>query len=145
MDLVLVINYVLCTEQANTALSTQNVKYLIAINSSVKNTINKMNPMTWLRQNFNQPFTSLKLKNSTTHEIQKIIHSLKCKTSHGYDGISTRILKISAPYILSPLKYIFNKVLSTGIYPERLKFSEVNPILKREIRQKFLTIDRFLC
>ena len=35
---------------------------LFAINSSEKNTINKMNPMTWLRQNFSQPFTSLKLK-----------------------------------------------------------------------------------
>jgi len=78
-----------------------------------------MNPVTWLRQNFSQPFTSLKLKNTTTHEIEKIIHSLKCKNSHRYDGISTRILKISAPYILSPLTYIFNKVLSTGIFPER--------------------------
>jgi hypothetical protein len=104
---------------------------LIAINSSEKNTINKMNPMTWLRQNFSQPFTTLKLKNTTTHEIEKNIHSLKCKNSHGYDGISTRILKISAPYILSPLTYIFNKVLSTGIFLERLKFSEVNPIFKK--------------
>ena len=90
-----------------------------------------MNPMTWLRQNFSQPFTSLKLKNTTMHEIEKIIHSFKCKNSRGYDGISTRILKICAPYILSPLTYIFNEVLSTGIFPERLKFSEVNPIFKK--------------
>jgi hypothetical protein len=27
--------------------------------------------------------------------------------------------------------YIFNKVLSTGIFPERLKFSEVSPIFKK--------------
>ena len=64
------------------------------------------------------------------HEIGKIIHSLKCKDSYGYDEISSRILKISAPYVLSPLTYIFNKILSTGIFPERLKFSEVRPLFK---------------
>jgi len=46
---------------------------------------------------------------------------LKCKDSYGYDEISSRILKISAPYVLSPLIYIFNKLLATGIFPERLK------------------------
>jgi len=38
---------------------------------------------------------------------------------------------MSAPYILSPLTYIFNKALSTGIFPDRLKFSEVKPLLKK--------------
>jgi hypothetical protein len=65
------------------------------------------------------------------HEIEKIIHSLKCKDSYGYDEISTRILKISAPYILSPLTYIFNKTLSSGIFPDRLKFSEVKPLFQK--------------
>ena len=49
----------------------------------------------------------------------------------GYDEVSTRILKISAPYILSPLTYIFNKALTTGIFPDRLKFSEVKPLFKK--------------
>ena len=44
--------------------------------------------------------------------------------------VSSRIIKISAPYILSPLTYIFNKVLSMGVFPERLKFSEVKPLFK---------------
>jgi len=56
---------------------------------------------------------------------------LKCKDSYGCDKISTRILKISAPYVLYLLTYIFNKVLSTGIFPERLKFSEVRPLFKK--------------
>jgi len=91
-----------------------------------------MKPMNWLSQNFSQPSTSLKWKNTTTHEIKKkIIHSLACKISHGYGGISTRILKTSAPFILPQLTYIFNKVLSTGIFPERLKFSEVSPIFRK--------------
>jgi len=37
--------------------------------------------------------SQLKLKNTATHEIYKIIRSLKTKDSHGYDGISTGILK----------------------------------------------------
>ena len=56
---------------------------------------------------------------------------MKCKDSYGCDKISTRILKISAPYVLYLLTYIFNKVLSTGIFPERLKFSEVRPLFKK--------------
>jgi len=60
---------------------------------------------------------------------------MKLKDSHGYDEISTRILKMSAPYILCPLIYISNKILSTGIFPDRLKFSEVKPLYKKGILQ----------
>jgi hypothetical protein len=93
--------------------------------------------MTHLRQNFNQTFSSIRLKNTTTHEVDKIIHSLKCKDSYGYDEVSTRILKNSAPYILSPLTFIFNKILSTGIFPDRLKFSEVKPLFKKGDKTEF--------
>jgi hypothetical protein len=33
--------------------------------------------------------------------------------------------------------YIFNKILSTGILPERLKFSEVKPLYKKENKTEF--------
>jgi len=56
---------------------------------------------------------------------------LKCKDSYGYEEISSRILKISAPYVLSPLTYIFNKTVSTGIFPERWEFLEVRPLFKK--------------
>jgi len=64
-------------------------------------------------------------------EVNKIINSIKCKDSAGYDEISSRILKKSAPYIIPPLIFICNKILSTGIFPERLKFAEVKPLLKK--------------
>jgi len=41
--------------------------------------------LTYIRRNFSQLPSSLYLKKTTTHEIDKIIHSLKCKDSHGYD------------------------------------------------------------
>jgi len=70
----------------------------------------------------------MKLRNTTTYEIEKIILSLKCKNSYGYDEISSRILKASTTCGSSPLTNIFNKILSTGIFPDRLKFSEVKVI-----------------
>jgi hypothetical protein len=44
--------------------------------------------------------------------------------------ISSWILKVSTPYVLSPLTYIFNKILQTGTFPDRLKFSKVKPLYK---------------
>jgi hypothetical protein len=48
-----------------------------------------------------------------------------------------RVLKISTPYIIAPLTYIFNKTLATGIFPDRLKFSEVEPIFKKGDKTDF--------
>ena len=71
------------------------------------------------------------VKELTTHkEIEQIISSLKSKNSHGYDDVSVNILKSSSPYISSPLCHICNKMLSTGIFPDRLKHAEVKPIFK---------------
>ena len=85
-------------------------------NFSGNNYINYVDPLLHLSQNFRKSSLSIRLKNTTTNEINKILYSLKCKDSYGYDEILTRILKVSAPYILSPLTYIFNKILSTGIF-----------------------------
>jgi hypothetical protein len=104
---------------------------LLLKNFSGKNTINNNDSISYLRQNFKQFFATIQLRNTTTYEIQKIIPSLKCKNSYGYDELSSRILKISTPYVLSPLTYTFNKILSTGIFPDILKFSEVKPLYKK--------------
>ena len=79
----------------------------------------------------------IKLYYTTTHEINKIIHSLKCKDSYGYDEISTKIIKLSAAYILFPLTYTFNKILSTGTFPDRLQFSEARPLFKNGSTTEF--------
>ena len=62
---------------------------------------------------------------------------MKCKNFYCYDETSSRILKVSAPYVLSPLMYIFDKILSTGIFPGRLKFSEVKPLYKKGDKTEF--------
>jgi len=80
---------------------------------------------------FHKPFPSIKFKNTSPKEIEKIINSLKIKESSGYDEVSTKILKISAPFISSPLSYIFNKSMLSGTFPTRLKYAVVKLLLKK--------------
>jgi len=68
-------------------------------------------------------------------EIEDITKLLKTKNSHGYDKISTNILKSSIYYISYPLTYICNKMLSSGVFPTRLKFAEVKPIFKKGVKK----------
>jgi Notch-like protein len=53
------------------------------------------------------------------------------KNSYGYDEISTVILKVSAPFIGSPLNYICNKCIIFGTFPTCLKYSIVKPLFKK--------------
>jgi hypothetical protein len=62
----------------------------------------------------------MKLRNTTTYEIEKIIKSLKNKNSYGCDEISTRILKVSAPYdgfctLLLVLFHIYVESVNTTV------------------------------
>jgi hypothetical protein len=77
----------------------------------------------------------MKHKHVTTKEIEKIIQSLATKDSHGFDGISNRILKISSPFIISPLTFIINKALLKGIFLDSMKFSIVKPLYKNSNKQ----------
>jgi hypothetical protein len=52
------------------------------------------------------------------------------KSSYGYDEISTKTLKASMPYIISPLTHICNESLAQGIFPDRLKYAVIKPIFK---------------
>jgi Notch-like protein len=79
----------------------------------------------------NFPFPNIKMTPVTSSEIKDIIKSLKWKNSKGYDEIPQSILKISMPFILSPLFYICNKSLSLGIFPMRLKYSQISPTFKK--------------
>ena len=61
----------------------------------------------------------------TVHEetIIKPINELKNKNSTGKDGISSKLLKAIKTSLIQPLTLIFNQMLITGIFPERLKIA----------------------
>jgi hypothetical protein len=72
------------------------------------------------------------LKETNCNEIEEIIRLMKPKLACGYDGITAKLIKAIAPFIASPLAYICYRSLSTGIFPSRLKYSEITtPIHKR--------------
>jgi hypothetical protein len=66
-------------------------------------------------------------------ETEDITKSLKIKNSRGYDEISTKILKSSIYYISPPLTCVLicNRILLSGTFPTRLKFSEVKRMFKK--------------
>jgi hypothetical protein len=56
---------------------------------------------------------------------------LKITNSCGYDEIPVKIVKLSAPFIISPLTHICNKSLSAGVFPERLNYARIRPVHKK--------------
>jgi hypothetical protein len=79
---------------------------------------------------YRQSFTQIKMAPVTAKEIKDIIKSLSWKNSNGYDEIPLRIIKISMPLITS----LCNKSISKGSFPTSLKYSLINPILKKLIK-----------
>ena len=77
---------------------------------------------------FKQPFPNTKPTPITTKEIKDIIKSLQSKNSKGYDESPLKILKISMSFIVFPLTYMCNKVLSSGIFPLCLEHSQISHI-----------------
>jgi hypothetical protein len=73
------------------------------------------NPINYLANSFRRLFAKISWQYASTYEIEKIIKSIKTKNTCGYDEISSRIIKLTAPFIISPLTYICNAVLSTGV------------------------------
>jgi len=74
------------------------------------------------------PSLSLVFRTFSTKESTSIIKMLKTYNSHGYDEISTKLLKISVTYICSPSTYICNNSTLPGIFPDCLNFSIIKPI-----------------
>ena len=90
------------------------------------------NPINYLTNNFRRPLPKVSWQFASTYDIEKIVKSLRTKNTCGYDEVCNRIIKLTAPFIISPLTYICNAVLSTGVFPDRFKYSEVKPIFKKE-------------
>jgi hypothetical protein len=72
----------------------------------------------YLNNIFKKPFSKIKWNYVTTYEVIKIIKSLKEKKACGYDEVPIKITKLSAPYIISPITYICNQLLISGVFPD---------------------------
>lgn len=64
------------------------------------------------------------------HEVGKYISGLKNKKSVGVDTISTFLLKLSLPYIVESLTFLYNLCIRTCTFPDGWKGAKVIPIPK---------------
>jgi hypothetical protein len=83
-----------------------------------------------MEQAFNKPNPSMESKYTSTKEIEQIIKFLKIKNSYGYVELSTKTLKLSGPFISSPINYLCNKLLFQGIFSDRLKYAIIKLLHK---------------
>ena len=84
-----------------------------------------------LRSSCTKSFSQIYMTPVSGNEIKDIIKSLKMKNSCGYDEVPLKILKISLPYIISPLIYLCNRSILSGIFPTWLKYAQIVPIFKK--------------
>jgi len=59
---------------------------------------------------------------------------MKTNNPHRYDGVSTKMLKLSSNYITSNITHICNKIIPSGTFPDRLKFSIIKPVYKKRCK-----------
>jgi hypothetical protein len=64
-------------------------------------------------------------------EVQSVLLKLDVSKGAGPDGISPLILKNCASAFARPLSLLFNRSLSTCVFPEIWKLSYVTPIFKK--------------
>ena len=78
--------------------------------------------------------TDTRLNHFEIHEndILSIIKSLNASKAHGWDKISSRMIKLCGKTIAIPLKLIFRSILEESVFPDDWKKSNVVPIHKRD-------------
>ncbi len=75
--------------------------------------------------------------------VTSIINKLAPKTSCGFDGISTKLIKTLQDTIVKPITLIINQMLFTGIFPDKLKVAKVIPVHEKEDEEFSQTTGRF--
>jgi len=74
---------------------------------------------------------SIFLNPISTDEIKKYILNIKPACSFNRWESTNTILKATIFYILTPLQYIFNLVLTTGVFPHSFKNTIIIPLHKQ--------------
>ncbi|CAM1306749.1 Uncharacterised protein at_DN0802, partial [Pycnogonum litorale] len=102
--------------------------------SSIGKSLQKDFPRTTedVTKHINQNLDSMFLIPCTYQEISDMLKSINVHKAIGIDDeIHPQLLKDTHDLIALPLTSIFNEVLKTGIFPDRLKVAKVTPIHKR--------------
>lgn len=72
------------------------------------------------------------LNPTTPNEITNIMKLMKPKTSHGYDDITPKLVRLCIPAISAPIAHIANLSMSSGVFPDNMKLAKVICIYKND-------------
>ena len=100
------------------ATDTQFSQYLSA-STNVKNSL------------FLNPVTDVGLY------ILQLVAKVKPKKSKGHDELDMCLIKKLIPYIVVPLKHIFNLSMLNGVFPDSMKIARVIPLFKSGNTKEF--------
>ena len=79
-----------------------------------------------------QSKNGLKIPYITNKRVAEIILSIPAHKATGDDGISAKLLRITASAITSPLCRLINHCLDTATFPSMWKVAKVTPIFKKQ-------------
>ena len=87
---------------------------------------------------------SIFLNPVTDEEIIEIVKDAKTKYSKDHDSIDMSLVKLAIPYIVKPLKHIFNNSLQKGVFLDSMKIARVIPIFKTGDVQEFSKLQAYI-
>ena len=70
----------------------------------------------YLNKKVNFVFTFKKIEEYT---VKRIINNIPNKNSYGFDGFSTKLLKLIEPAVTKSLRILTNQVLTKGVFPDK--------------------------
>lgn len=118
-------------ENNKKVISDAFAKYYSEVGQVMAKKIEKQKPLTDpMKVKINKNNDSVFLFPTTCNEIERFIKKLKSKDSKGPDHLSNNILKAIYPGIIKAMYIIFNKSLSSGIFPDDMKEAIIKPLYK---------------
>ena len=73
----------------------------------------------------------------TKVDILQLVANVKPKKSKGHDELDMCLINKLIPYIVVPLKHIFNISLLNGVFPDSMKIARVIPLFKTGNTKEF--------
>merc|ERR1711954_175476 len=113
-------------------LATLFKKYFNNIIKEMRANFKKNNDMALrvLENVVEKPNTKFNFRPTTVYNVYETIQKAKQSKSSGSDSITMTILTDCQQISARVICHIFNNMIRTGIYPERIKTSKIIPILK---------------
>ncbi len=75
---------------------------------------------------------NFKFHNVDKETVSQIIDKLAPKNSFGFDGISSKLIKMVKDALIKPIIIIINQMLTTRIFPDNLKIAKIIPVYKND-------------